>query len=73
MSEVIQANVLMWRQKCADGSITMEEMIEAIRAIRKERVGAQETSTASKTKKATAKAKAAPIDSGSLLDDLDAI
>lgn len=70
VSEVINSQIQVWRQKAADGTITLEEMREAIAAIRKERVAASEKSSASKTRTATAKAKAAPIDSDSLLSEL---
>lgn len=70
MSEVIQGSIQIWRQKALDGTITMEEMRQAIAAIRRERVGASEKSSASREKKATAKAKAAPIDSEALLGEL---
>lgn len=70
MSEVILSNVQIWRQKARDGTITMEEMKQAIDAIRKERVGASAVSATSKAKTATAKAKAAPIDSDAMLDGL---
>ena len=70
MSDVILSNVQIWRQKARDGTITVEEMREAINAIRKDRIGASAVSAASKTKTATAKAKAAPIDSDAMLDSL---
>jgi cytochrome c-type biogenesis protein CcmH/NrfG len=78
MSEVIASKLQEWRQKSADGTITLEEMREAIAAIRKERVNAQEKSTTSRTRKAKADAssggttssKSAPIDSDSLLGEL---
>lgn len=70
MSEVILSNIQIWRQKCKDGTMTTDDMRQAINAIRKERVGASETSATSKTKKATAAAKAAPIDSDAMLDGL---
>ena len=70
MSDVINSNVQVWRAKSREGTITQEEMRLAIAAIRKERVGASAVSAASKTKVATAKAKAAPIDSDALLDGL---
>lgn len=70
MSDVINSNVQVWRAKAREGTITQEEMRLAIAAIRKERVGASAVSAASKTKVATAKAKAAPIDSDALLDGL---
>ena len=64
------SNIQLWRQKCADGTITLDEMKQAIAAIRTERVNASVVSTASKERKSTAKAKASPINSDSLLDDL---
>jgi Arc/MetJ-type ribon-helix-helix transcriptional regulator len=70
MSDVINNNLQLWRQKARDGTITQEEMREAIAAIRKERVNASTVSATAKTKAATAKAKAAPIDSDALLDGL---
>ncbi len=70
MSTTINANIQLWRQKSADGTITLDEMRQAIAAIRKERVGASEVSAVSRERKSTAKAKAAPIDSDALLDSL---
>ena len=70
MSDVIQANVQLWRQKAADGTITLEEMRLAIAAIRKERVGAQEVSTKSKTAIAATAKKKAVVDSEDLLGQL---
>lgn len=70
MSDVILSNVQIWRQKARDGTITVEEMRDAINAIRKDRIGASAVSAASKTRTATAKAKAAPIDSDAMLDSL---
>ena len=70
MSEIINEKIQEWRRKSADGSITLDEMREAIAAIRKERVNAQETSTKSRAKKADAKAKAQPINSDDLLGEL---
>ena len=70
MSDIINEKIQLWRAKCADGTITLPEMREAIAAIRKERVNAQETSSKSKAKKADAKAKAQPINSDDLLGEL---
>lgn len=70
MSEVILSNIQIWRQKARDGTITVEEMRQAVDAIRKDRIGATAISATSKTKAATAKAKAAPIDSDAMLDSL---
>lgn len=67
MSEVITGSIQIWRQKSLDGTITLDEMRQAIAAIRKERVGAAEKSSTSRTTKATAKAKAAPVDGEALL------
>lgn len=71
MSDVINSNTMLWRAKARDGTITEEEMRQAIAAIRKERVGAAAVSATAKTKAAAvAKAKATPIDSDALLDGL---
>lgn len=70
VSDIIAANIQQWRQKAADGTITLDEMREAIAAIRKERVSASEKSSTSRATKATAKAKAAPIDSEAMLKEL---
>lgn len=69
-SETITGSIQIWRQKVLDGTITTEEMKQAIAAIRRERVGASEKSSASRERKATTKAKAAPIDSEALLGEL---
>ena len=52
MSTVITSQIQLWRQKSRDGTITVEEMTEAIAAIRKERVGSSEKSAVSRAKKA---------------------
>jgi Arc/MetJ-type ribon-helix-helix transcriptional regulator len=72
VSEVIQTQIQTWRQRAAAGLMTLDEMREAIAAIRKERVEASSVSAASKERKATTKAKAnaAPIDSEALLNQL---
>lgn len=75
MSDVINTKVQEWRRRSAlpaghPESLTIEDMKEAIAAIRKERVQAQETSTKSKARKSAAAEKAKPIDSESLLGEL---
>lgn len=70
MSEIIAGSIQIWRQKSLDGTITIAEMRQAIAAIRAERVGASEKSSASRERKATTKAKAASIDSNDLLAEL---
>jgi hypothetical protein len=70
MSSIIANNIQLWRQKSRDGTITLEETRQAIAAIRKERTAASTVSAGSREKKATAKVKAAPIDSNDLLSEL---
>lgn len=70
MSEVIQGNIQLWRQKALAGTLTLDESRAAIEAIRKERAGASEKSTTAKTTRTAAKAKNAPIDSDKLLGEL---
>lgn len=71
MSDVINEKIQLWRAKAADGTLSLDEMREAIAAIRKERVNsnAQEKSTKSRAKKAETKANEV-IDSDDLLKDL---
>lgn len=38
--------ISQWRQKCADGSITIEEMAEAIKILREDRLAAAQTKPA---------------------------
>lgn len=52
MSVVISSQIQLWRQKVADGTITTDELREAIAAIRKERVGSSEKSAVSRAKAA---------------------
>lgn len=74
-SELITQNLQLWRQKSRDGTLTLEESRDIIRAIRVERVGASGTSDASRAKKATtaAKAKKAPVNSADLLSELEGL
>lgn len=69
-SVVVNQNIQEWRRKCRDGSITLEEMKQALAAIRVERKEAGAISEASATKKRTAAAKKAPVDTDSLFDEL---
>ena len=72
MSDTIMSNIQLWRAKSSDGTITLEEMRDAIAAIRKERVDAGAKSAVAKERKTSTatKAKAAPIDSDALLGEL---
>lgn len=62
----LSARVEIWRKKVLDGTITIEEMREAVEAIRQGRVTAAATAAKSRSS-----ARAAPIDSDALLDDLE--
>ena len=70
MSVVIQTNIQLWRQKSRDGTITLDEMRQAIASIRQERIGAGAVSAVSTERKAAAKAKKVPINSDDLLTEL---
>lgn len=60
----------LYRQKAADGSITLDEMREAVKLMRNGRVAAATASAASRTKKAAA---STPINSDDLLNELDGL
>lgn len=59
----LEVRVAEWRKKEAEGTLSDEEMREAIRAIRAGRVSASQTSTRSRAAKA-------PVDVGNLLEKL---
>jgi len=69
MSPEVNAKIQLWRQKAREGTLTQDEMKEAILVLRADRQGAASTSAASREKKAAGRAKAA-INSDSLLDEL---
>jgi len=69
MTPETQAKIQMFRQKSRDGTITTEELREALAIMWEDRVGAGVASSASKTKRAT---KAA-INSDDLLGELDSL
>jgi len=54
MTPETQAKIAQWRVKALDGTLTIEEMREAIIALRGDRLGAAHASAASKRKKAIA-------------------
>lgn len=54
MSPELQSKIALWRQKAVQGTLTQEEMKEAILALRADRVGAAVASAASKRSKAKA-------------------
>lgn len=59
----------VWRSKAADGSLTIEEMREAIRALRANRMSTAEAASKSKSG-SRKKTPAAPIDAADLLSQL---
>lgn len=50
----LQSKIALWRQKAADGTLTQDEMREAILAVRAGRMSAEAASATSKRKKAIA-------------------
>ncbi len=69
MTPEMMTKIQLLRQKSREGTITIEELREAIALMREDRVGAGEASTKSRTKKAV---KAA-INSDDLLGQLDGL
>ena len=69
-SEEIDRNITYWRKRVREDTLTVEEMVEALSLVRKERIGADAVSKKSTSTKAAAKAKGTPIDSDDLLKDL---
>lgn len=65
----------IWRRKCTDGTITLEEMRESVQALRANRMASAEAATKSKSTGGGRKKKtpAAPVDAVSLLDQLKGI
>lgn len=51
-SPELQSRIATWRAKAADGSITLDELKEAVAAMRADRVSASYASETSKRKKA---------------------
>lgn len=61
-----------WRAKAADGSLTLDEMREAIKVLRANRMSTAEAAAKSKSG-GRKKAPAAPVDAGNLLDQLNGL
>ncbi len=66
MTPELTAKIAMWRYKAAQGTLTKEEELEAVAALRSGRVGAAVASERSRT----AKAKVAIPDANDLLDEI---
>lgn len=54
MSPELQSKISIWRQRAINGTLTQDEMKEAILALRQDRIGASIASAASKRTKAKA-------------------
>ena len=54
MSPELQSKIALWRSKAVAGTLTPDEMKEAILALRQDRIGASIASAASKRTKAKA-------------------
>jgi hypothetical protein len=63
----VSAQILQWRAQAADGTLTLDQMKEAIKVLRQDRVSSHIASTTSRTKKAESKA---PVDTDALLKEL---
>lgn len=72
ISPEAQAQVQLWRQKAREGSLTQDEMRQAIAILRQDRVAASGTSDKAKTTRATSRAKK-NINSDDLLGELDGL
>lgn len=60
-----------WRAKSIAGTITLDEMREAIKALRSNRTSAQDAAKSSTAGKRGS--KSTPVDAGSLLKELDGL
>jgi hypothetical protein len=73
MSPENSAKIQAWRQASREGTLSQDQLREAITLIREGRVGASTTSSKARTASATSRAKKAPVNSDSLLDELDGL
>lgn len=62
-----------WRAKCTDGTITLDEMREAAKFLRANRMSSAEAAAKSKATGGGKKKPAVPVDAGSLLDQLNGL
>lgn len=70
LSPEAQAKVQLWRQKAREGTLTQDEMREAIATLRQDRIAAAVVSATSRAKKSATAAKKA-VNSDDLLSELD--
>lgn len=66
MTPDMNTKIQLWRQRAREGTLTQEELKEAIQALREDRVKSAKTS-------ATSRAKKVPVNSDDLLGELDSI
>lgn len=71
LSPEIQAKVQLWRQKCREGTMTLDEYKEAIQFLRANRTVASQTSDKARAKRVAA--KAAPVSGEDLLGELEGL
>lgn len=69
-SEVVSRSVTEWRKKAREGTLSVEDMRQALIDMRAERLAAGAVSVKSGEKKATAAKKAQAVDSDALLREL---
>jgi hypothetical protein len=67
-SPELQSKLAIWRQKSIDGTITLEELKEAVRLMRADRHAALDAQAKSST---GSRGKKAPVDTQKLLNDLE--
>ena len=63
----------VWRTKAADGSLSIDDMREAIKVLRANRMSTAEAAAKSKSGGSRKKSPAAPVDAGNLLDQLNGL
>lgn len=65
-----QARIAVWRQKCLEGTITLEEMREAVAIMRGDRRNAAQANASGTSGARRAKAKAVIPSADDMLDEL---
>lgn len=68
-SPELQSKLALWRQKSIDGTITLEELKEAVKIMRADRHAALDAQM--KSSSSGSRAKKAPVDTQKLLNDLE--
>jgi len=62
-----------WQRKSADGTITLEEMREAVKVLRANRLSSAEAAAKSKAGGGSRAKSKVPVDAGGLLDQLNGL